>query len=257
MLINGEGIMEWLQQLAGVIVGGLIASFAGWLVARRIFTWERKTALNINRKNEIYSPLYAELQQVKSKLHLLPLCPEITIDSRSPWANNENNPHFLVWSGMNTTARHLDVPQELHGELDKYETFLNKYNHALRDIDSELTKALPPIRKNHDVQPDIYEDGPSWRACLLKGELGYDSQYFSMSFNQAQDILADLNRHFETSGLLQMTKDTLAEIESETNQLVRTLEQRIRQIITKYEERSEDKNSGWTRLKTFLTRKLW
>jgi hypothetical protein len=239
----------------GAVVGGAIASIFGWYVAIKMFRLERETTLNIRRKNEIYAPLYAELLDVQSKLHLLPLSPEIVIDSRSPRATSGVVPHFLTWPEMKKTAEHLEAPADIHSAFDKYELLLDKYNRINRDLSSGIKRALPEIYQAFGRQIAPYDEGPDWRSCLLTGELGYSLQLFEMSLEQAQNVFQKLNEHDEIAGLLQIARPTTEEITTETDVLVNSLEEQIRVVINKYETDSAD--TKWQRLKKLLNRKLW
>lgn len=250
----GGEIVAWAD-FGGAVVGGAIASVFGWYVAIMIFRLERETALNIGRKNEIYSPLYAELLDIRSKLDLLPLSTEIVIDSRSPRAASNVVPHFLIWPEMKKTAKHLEAPVDIQNALDKYETLLDKYNHMTVDLTSAIKKALPESYRAAGRQVNPYEEGPDWRSCLIKGELEYNLQYFEMSFDEAKTVFRTLSEQDEIAGLLAIAKPTTEEIRTETDILVDTIESQIRVVINKYESGSTD--STWQRIKTLLRRPLW
>lgn len=246
--------MAWAD-FGGAVVGGAIASIFGWYIAIKIFKLERETTLNISRKNEIYSPVYAELMDIRSKLDLLPLSPEIVIDSRSPRATRSIFPHFLLWPEMKKTAKHLEAPMNIQNALDKYEALLDKYNHVSVDLDSAVKRALPGPYQAAGHNLNTYDEEPDWKSFLLKGELGYSLQSFEMSLEKAETIFQSLNDDVEIAGLLEVAKPTAEEIKTETDLLVNTLEEQIRIVINQYESGSAD--SAWNRLKKLLSRPLW
>jgi hypothetical protein len=129
-----------VSALTGAFLGGAIAFYGSVYVQKA----QVKSEAVINRRDEIYIPLYNELLSV-SKILSKRSCPDrfvYEIKEDSPFL-----PKFSAWLSFKSDNRHLHVPKQLANSLDDFIVITKKYTEARRAAcnDAQVTAKVKEI----------------------------------------------------------------------------------------------------------------
>jgi hypothetical protein len=116
-----------IQTLLGAVVGAVIALYGSIYVSRR----EIRTQAVINKRDDVYIPIYDELLELRKDLADRYCLNDILTDDK--WKNPQL-PKFIIWSYIKQDSRNLQTPVMLRKELDKFVRIIEKYNRAKDEI---------------------------------------------------------------------------------------------------------------------------
>jgi len=230
-----------LGTLVSVIIGGLITLGVNLHLQKR----ERKTQYAIKNKNEIYEPLYNEIEQKLKYLNRFqdPLYPTSTLNS---W--NEFAPSIK-----------LRISEDLKKIIEKFDAtgkrFSKKYSKANRILKKYIGENLETIRNELDeseynennfniLKDNIFEGykGDFYSERILKGiKHNYPPEKIikfnkgsSMTFDTLFNKICSSIRNEIEIVVLRKIRDELVEI---TKEMKNYLKLKIEFILNKYESK--------------------
>jgi hypothetical protein len=133
-LINDPARAGVIGTLLGAVVGGIIAFYGSVYVQKA----QLAAQAAIRRRDEVYIPLYDELQAMKANLEEHP-CPWEIVTRINQ--DSHYSPKFAVWGSLKKTSIGLRVPNRLAQELEIFAVaitqFLASRQEALQDKEVE------------------------------------------------------------------------------------------------------------------------
>jgi hypothetical protein len=132
-----------VSSLAGTLLGGAIGFFGSVHVQKR----QVRSEAAIRRRDEIYTPLYEELLELRQHLHEKPCPDEFNYQMER---DAYYLPKFAVWSSFKHDSRKLQVPKRLAKALDEFVIIIEKYVEAKKDAvrDSRVEDKIKEILRD-------------------------------------------------------------------------------------------------------------
>ncbi|MBP5407159.1 hypothetical protein J6Z19_08455 [bacterium] len=144
---NNQGaIISTFGAIVGAIVGGLL-SLGGSLI---ISDYEQKKANAIRRKNEIYKPLYEELQASHERLTSNPY-PTFIAFKEIQQNETSRCPQYIEWEKVKHDIRFFEVPQDLKNAMEDLHNDIKIYEQQRDLAASILSRIYEEETRNYTI----------------------------------------------------------------------------------------------------------
>jgi hypothetical protein len=184
-----------LVGLFGVLVGAMLSGYISYRIHLRRFA--AKAA--IERKQQVYEPLYAALLEARESLRSQPYPAVFVTDPDA--AGDDTALAFLKWTRITRDSRYVSVPRWFADSLNQYvtdiDTYLRLYREALeaagiKAIDRETAYAI--IREERAGLDSVkrlvsfYEESIEQRTDWLLKELAKIIRYIGASYEGRTEL---------------------------------------------------------------------